>query len=55
MTYLEKLALAVHKNRSLVCIGLDPDPTMMPPGVKVLDFNKAIIEATAEFACRVQA
>jgi orotidine-5'-phosphate decarboxylase len=51
MTYLEKLAAAIHRNRSLVCVGLDPDPALMPDGVKLLDFNRAIIEATSDLVC----
>jgi orotidine-5'-phosphate decarboxylase len=39
------------KNDSLLCLGLDPDATQMPPGVDILDFNKAIIEATAHSVC----
>jgi orotidine-5'-phosphate decarboxylase len=51
MNFLEKLAKAVRKNRSLLCVGLDPDPALMPAGIEVLDFNKAIIDATAEYVC----
>ncbi len=51
MDFLDKLALAVRQNRSLVCVGLDPDPAIMPDGLSVLDFNRAIIQATSEFAC----
>jgi len=42
---------AVKRNNSLLCIGLDPDPALMPPGVSILDFNKAIIDATADLVC----
>lgn len=48
--FLKKLLGASRANRSLLCIGLDPDPEMMPP-VAVLDFNRAIIEATADLVC----
>ncbi len=51
MSFLEKLAAATRKNSSLVCIGLDPDPAQMPPGVSVLDFNKAIVESTGDLVC----
>ena len=51
MTFLEKLAAAVHRNQSLVCVGLDPDPALMPAGIGVLEFNRAIIAATSDFAC----
>jgi orotidine-5'-phosphate decarboxylase len=51
MNFSEKLAGAGRRNRSLLCIGLDPDPAMMPPGTGVYEFNRAIIEATADIVC----
>jgi orotidine-5'-phosphate decarboxylase len=51
MDFLEKLAAASRENRSLLCVGLDPDPTMMPEGLDILSFNKAIINATSELVC----
>ncbi len=51
MNFLEKLAKAAKKNNSLLCVGLDPDPAMMPEGIDIFKFNKAIIEATAEYVC----
>jgi orotidine-5'-phosphate decarboxylase len=51
MIFIEKLNAAVQKNRSLVCVGLDTDPALIPSGMSVLDFNKAIIDATAGFVC----
>ncbi len=41
---------ACRRNRSLLCVGLDPDPAKLP--VKdVFEFNKAIIDATADMVC----
>ena len=51
MNFIEKLQKISQKNRSLVCIGLDPDPKLMPEGMRVYDFNKAIIEATSDLVC----
>ena len=51
MNFIEKLVNAAKKNRSLVCVGLDPDPERMPNNVGVLEFNKAIIDATADLVC----
>ena len=48
-TYLEKFDLACEANRSLVCVGLDPEPSRLPVD-DVLDFNRAIVEATADLA-----
>jgi orotidine-5'-phosphate decarboxylase len=51
MNFVEKLAGAVRKNKSLVCVGLDPDPELMPEKINVSEFNKAIIDATADLVC----
>jgi orotidine-5'-phosphate decarboxylase len=51
MNFTEKLAGAVRRNKSLVCVGLDPDPELMPEKISVLEFNKAIIDATADLVC----
>lgn len=51
MNFTEKLSTATEKNNSLLCIGLDPDPELMPPKTDVFKFNKAIIDATADLVC----
>jgi len=51
MTFMEKLTGAADKNDSLLCIGLDPDPALMPADMSTLDFNKAIIDATSDLVC----
>jgi orotidine-5'-phosphate decarboxylase len=50
MKFTDKLLSASRKNKSWLCIGLDPDPELMPK-VDVLQFNKAIIEATSDLVC----
>ena len=50
MEFLEKLLNASRKNESWLCIGLDPDPQLMPEA-DTLQFNKAIIEATSDLVC----
>jgi orotidine-5'-phosphate decarboxylase len=50
MKFTDKLLDISRKNRSLLCIGLDPNPELMP-AVDVLEFNKAIIDATRDLAC----
>jgi len=50
MKFTDKLLNTSRKNNSWLCIGLDPDPELMP-GVDVLQFNKAIIEATSDLVC----
>ncbi|HLF78804.1 MAG TPA: orotidine-5'-phosphate decarboxylase [Dehalococcoidia bacterium] len=49
-TFVEKLKDAVQRNNSLVCIGLDPDPALMPIE-DVAEFNKKIVEATSDLVC----
>jgi len=51
MNFIEKLTNATHKNKSLLCVGLDPDPGLMPANISVFEFNKAIIEATSDLVC----
>jgi orotidine-5'-phosphate decarboxylase len=50
MKFLEKLTSASRHNRSLLCIGLDPDPDLMPP-VDIVRFNREIIDATSDLVC----
>jgi len=51
MDFVEKLTNTARKNESLLCVGLDPDPKLMPDKVGVFEFNKAIIDATADLVC----
>jgi len=51
MNFVEKLLGASRQNDSLVCVGLDPNPELMPSGISILEFNKAIIDATADLVC----
>jgi orotidine-5'-phosphate decarboxylase len=51
MNFIEKLNATVQKNKSLVCVGLDTSPELVPQGMSVFDFNKAIIDATADLVC----
>ena len=51
VNFTEKLMKAAQKNKSLVCVGLDPDPALMPDKVRVFEFNKGIIDATSDLVC----
>jgi len=51
MNFNEKLQTAVLKNNSLICVGLDTDPALIPEDMGVYDFNKAIIESTSDLVC----
>jgi len=50
MNFLDKLLTASRQNSSLLCIGLDPDPELIP-GLDIFDFNRAIIDATYDLVC----
>ena len=49
-SFVKKLDAACEANRSLLCVGLDPDPAKMGPGA-VFGFNKAIVDATKDMVC----
>ena len=56
MTFIEQLRQAQQQNQSLLCVGLDPEPTRLPAGVArdaqgIYDFCVAIAEATHDLAC----
>lgn len=50
VSFIARLDQACASNRSLVCVGLDVDPDRLPVG-DVLEFNRAIIDATAGLVC----
>ena len=50
MTFLAKLRAATARNRSLLCVGLDPQPDRLPLP-DLLAFTRAIIDATADLVC----
>ena len=50
MKFEDKLLSTSRKNQSWLCIGLDPDPELLP-GLDVLQFNRAIVEATSDLVC----
>ena len=46
----ERLRNVSEANRTLLCVGLDPDPASMAVP-EVADFNRAIVDATADLVC----
>ncbi len=61
MTFAERLSRAQHASGSLVCVGLDPDPTKLPKdldgamdrfpnALPLYAFNRRIVDATADIA-----
>jgi orotidine-5'-phosphate decarboxylase len=56
MTFREKLLSVQRSQHSLVCIGLDTDPQLLPNHLRdsvdgVLEFNRWIIETTQDLVC----
>jgi len=55
MTFLEQLQGAERQNGSLLCVGLDPEPSKFPASIKgdaskIYDFCAQIVDATADLA-----
>jgi len=55
MTFLDMLSAAERQNASMLCVGLDPEPTKFPASMKgdankIYDFCAAIVDATADLA-----
>ncbi|MCS6800606.1 MAG: orotidine-5'-phosphate decarboxylase [Chloroflexota bacterium] len=50
MTFAEKLAAAVRRNRTLLCLGLDPDPARLPLADPI-EFCRRLIDATRDLVC----
>lgn len=48
--FINRLDNAARTNRSLVCVGLDVDPALMPIA-DVRKFNRAIVDATRDLVC----
>ena len=56
MNFQQKLAQAITKNQSLLCVGLDPDLARIPVSIQnspapLFTFNRHIIDATADYVC----
>jgi orotidine-5'-phosphate decarboxylase len=52
--FADRLAEAVERKGASLCIGLDPDPALMPEGVGVVEFCRGIVDAVAETAVAVK-
>jgi len=53
MTFLDQLRAAAAHNQSMLCVGLDPEPSRFPAGITrdaqgIHDFCALIVEATAD-------
>jgi orotidine-5'-phosphate decarboxylase len=52
--FADRLAAAVDDKGAPLCVGIDPDPTLMPAGVGVAEFCRGIVDAVAEVAVAVK-
>jgi len=55
MNFTDMLQAAERQNRSMLCVGLDPEPTRFPQAMRndpgrIYDFCAAIVDATADLA-----
>jgi orotidine-5'-phosphate decarboxylase len=56
VNFLTSLQAAWREHNSLLCVGLDPDPTRFPPALKgqsqaIFAFCRDIVDATADLVC----
>ena len=52
--FADRLAAAAERKGAPLCVGLDPDPALMPAGVGVAEFCRGIIDAVADVAVAVK-
>ena len=56
MNFIDTLRAATTQNQSMLCVGLDPEPSRFPAHMKgdaskIYDFCAAIVDATADLVC----
>ena len=56
MKFIQRLQQAWAAQRSLLCVGLDPDPARLPQHLAgtdhpIFEFGRAIVDATADLVC----
>jgi orotidine-5'-phosphate decarboxylase len=52
--FADRLAAAVERKGVPLCVGLDPDPALMPDGLGVAEFCRGIVDAVADVAVAVK-
>jgi orotidine-5'-phosphate decarboxylase len=52
--FADRLAAAVERKGAPLCVGLDPDPALMPEGLGVVEFCRGIVDAVAGIAVAVK-
>jgi orotidine-5'-phosphate decarboxylase len=51
MPFVERLGAAARQNDSWLCVGLDPDPELLPSGTSLDDFLAGVVDATRDLVC----
>jgi orotidine-5'-phosphate decarboxylase len=56
MSFLSAIDAAAQRNQSLLCVGLDPEPSRLPVALRdhpdaIFEFCRAIVDATADLVC----
>ncbi|WP_119290046.1 orotidine-5'-phosphate decarboxylase [Azohydromonas sediminis] len=56
MNFVEALRAATHRHDSMLCVGLDPEPSRFPhawrgDAARIFDFCAAIVDATRDLVC----
>ena len=56
MNFIDQLRQATEHHQSMLCVGLDPEPSRFPAGITrdaegIHDFCVRIVEATADLVC----
>jgi orotidine-5'-phosphate decarboxylase len=52
--FADRLTAAVERKGTPLCVGLDPDPVLMPEGLGVVEFCRGIVDAVEEVAVAVK-
>lgn len=52
--FADRLAAAVERKGAPLCVGLDPDPALMPAGLGVVEFCHGIVDAVSDVAVAVK-
>ena len=52
--FADRLAAAVERKGAPLCVGLDPDPALMPEGLGVVEFCRGIVDAVSGAAVAVK-
>jgi len=51
LNFIQKMKMSIASRKSFLCVGLDPDPRLMPPGISLDEFILGIVKSTSDLAC----